>query len=538
MSYVRLSSEMKDINGVKVVKSFRNMMLANAANAANAAKTAKSAKTADSADIMKIAKLAKSATIGIHGFNKGRKERVNKANKCDNDINSRSVYSDFIFFGCWNNINCKKESGYIYRDIVLDYIHRNEEDINQLYIAGDNWYTNIKDIQSQNYKVYLTDILTSGYAKLYLMNKDIYIAVGNHDEDKDAKIITNGLKKDCNINTQKYYLKKIKEGRLTGEDEPTLELLNSLANNRKLSDLNLCEKGVYIYADDIGVRYNKGNIVIIINTNNFDNYNYGLFYLETVKSKINEVIEAKRKAKSKDQIFVMGHIPLFTFKKDKISLNKINKEAPRFDKFVLELFNIFVKHNIIYICADTHNFSIMKIKFKDSNGNGNGNGSNASNNKVLIQITAGSGGADPDLLSTEYIETPATKEVIDEIYGNKYEIVAHALNSYGYVKIKTLPNNIEVCYKQIIKDTADKTAKHSGSDSSGSSDSGGAKKINEVTYTINKKDKLIKVKKYSHMLSMDLSIYKNTEKCNNIDNDYGYITSQDRSIACYMKKAK
>jgi hypothetical protein len=260
-----------------------------------------------------------------------------------------------------------------------------------------------------------------------------------------------------------------------------------------------------------------------------------LFYLETVKSKINEVIEAKRKAKSKDQIFVMGHIPLFTFKKDKISLNKINKEAPRFDKFILELFNIFVKHNIIYICADTHNFSIMKIKFKDSNGSnaGNaGNDSNGSNNKVLIQITAGSGGADPDLLSTEYIETPATKEVIDEIYGNKYEIVAHALNSYGYVKIKTLPNNIEVCYKQIIKDTADKTAKHSGSGS------GGTKKINEVTYTINKKDKLIKVKKYSHMLSMDLSIYKNTEKCNNIDNDYGYITSQDRSIACYMKKAK
>ena len=530
MSYVRLSSEMKDINGVNVVKSFRNMMLANAANTA---KSAKSAKTADSADIMKIAKLAKSATIGIQGYNKGRKERVNKANKCNNDINSRSVYSDFIFFGCWNNINCKKENGYIYRDIVLDYIHRNEEDINQLYIAGDNWYTNIKDIESQNYKVYLTDILTSGYAKLYLMNKDIYIAVGNHDEDKDTKTITNGLKKDCNINTQKYYLKKIKEGRLMGEDEPTLELLNSLANNRKLSDLNLCEKGVYIYADDIGVRYNKGNIVIIINTNNFDNYNYGLFYLETVKSKINEVIEAKRKAKSKDQIFVMGHIPLFTFKKDKISLNKINKEAPRFDKFILELFNIFVKHNIIYICADTHNFSIMKIKFKDSNASNGSNGSNTGNNKVLIQITAGSGGADPDLLSTEYIETPATKEVIDDIYGNKYEIVAHALNSYGYVKIKTLPNNIEICYKQIIKDTADKTDKHSGSGSSG-----GAKKINEVTYTINKKDKLIKVNKYSHMLSMDLSIYKNTEKCNNIDNAYGYITSQDRRIACYMKKAK
>jgi hypothetical protein len=119
----------------------------------------------------------------------------------DDTCNSITGHSKFIFFGCWNNINCKKD--YVYRDIVLDYIRDNETEIKQLYIAGDNWYPNIR----ANFKVYLTDILTTGYAKLYAMNKEVYIAVGNHDEDKsnDANI----LKKDCNINTQKYYLQQI-----------------------------------------------------------------------------------------------------------------------------------------------------------------------------------------------------------------------------------------------------------------------------------------------------------------------------------------
>ena len=43
---------------------------------------------------------------------------------CNNDIENSSEYSKFIFFGCWNNINCNSE--YIYRDIVLDYINNNE----------------------------------------------------------------------------------------------------------------------------------------------------------------------------------------------------------------------------------------------------------------------------------------------------------------------------------------------------------------------------------------------------------------------------
>jgi hypothetical protein len=313
---------------------------------------------------------------------------------CNNDINNSSKYSKFIFFGCWNNINCNSE--YIYRDIVLDYINNNETDVKQIYIAGDNWYTNKKKINEKEYKLYITDILRTGYDKLYKMNKEIYIAVGNHDVDRDNKDVNeNKLKKNCNINTQKYYLEKIKEANET-INVPTLEYLDMIQDTQ-LNEDKLCKKGVYIYVNNIGVRYNKDNIIIIINTNVFDNFKKGEKYLEEIKLAIEEVIKAQATKRSKEQIFVMGHIPLFTYKKDKISIHEINKEDISFRILIIKLFDIFVDYNIIYLCADTHNFSIMKIKH---------------NNKTLIQITAGTGGADPDLIKNINDTEPKNIEIM------------------------------------------------------------------------------------------------------------------------------
>jgi hypothetical protein len=470
----------------------------------------------------------------VRSARNARSEGVNIANKCNNDIKLRSKYSDFIFFGCWNNIDCDKE--YIYRDIVLDYIHKNES-IRQLYIAGDNWYTNKKKINKKNFKVYLTDILMRGYDKLYAMKKEIYIAVGNHDEDKDSNITNPKLQNDCNINTQKYYLKQIKDkaAGLTGAiAEPSLDALYNIAKEGKLTDNYLCKNGVYIYVDNIGVRYNNGNIVIIINTNKFDNYDEGLVYLQSIMLVIDQVKEAQMNNESNEQIFVMGHIPLFSFKKDKkgndeIKVQDIDKNDHKFRRIILGLFNIFVDNNIIYICADTHNFSILRIKCNDDD------------NRVLIQITAGSGGADPDLLSTEYINIPMPIiKIKDNIDDNKFKIFGYALNSYGYVKIKTNHDNIEVCYKQIIKDAADETDKYlfnmgSGSGSHASSIS---TKINEITYQVNRGDMVLGVKEYINP-NVIMNIYKNTEICKkNEKQKYGYITSLDRKTACYMKKGK
>lgn len=448
---------------------------------------AKSAKSAKSADV-----LYRDTNTGVKAKSEGE-GTTRTADACNNTIKTRGVHSDFIFFGCWNNINCKKE--YAYRDIVLDYIHRNENAIQQLYIAGDNWYQN----KINNFKMYLTDVLITGYAKLYAMNKEVYIAVGNHDEDKDGDNGNKLLKKDCNINTQKYYLKQLKDGR-TRENmlrPPTLEKLYYLAMGNQFADNSMCENGVYIYVDNIGVRYNDGNIVIIINTNRFDEYDTGLKYIRSIRAVIKRVF----KARSEEHIFVMGHIPLFSFKQDTIKLHKINKKDERYDKMILDLFELFATHNIVYICADTHNFSIMKIQC---------------GNKAVIQITAGTGGADPDVLQTEYAISPFVDE---NVKGLKYvsRIEAYALNPYGYVKIKTEKGIIAVCYTQIIKD--------------------GQLKPTVFTYTYRvqmdtKQFVDIATTSTAAMAAMaDMRIYKN----NVCSSSPEYITSINRKIVCYKK---
>jgi len=441
---------------------------------------------------------------------------------CSNRIGIGNVHSDFIFFGCWNNINCENEKEYIYRDIVLDYIRDNENDIKQLYIAGDNWYQNVVKIKDANFKVYLTDILTTGYDKIYAMNKEVYIAVGNHDEDEDKSDAKSGdvksgdaksgdvksgdtkntliarlLKKDCNLNTQKYYLKLIKDRALRENTEPpTLELLYLLAMKNELTDNYMCENGVYIYTDNIGVRYNKGNIVIIINTNRL--YTEGLKYVRSIQAVIRRVLLNVESYQGNEQIFVMGHIPLFSFKNDAIKPQKID------DEIILGLFNLFAKNHVIYICADTHNFSIMKIQL---------------GNKVVIQITAGTGGADPDVLKSEYTNVAKECEVNTvNTAKHKFHIRAFALNPYGYVSIrKATGYNYMVCYKQIIKEGV----------------VGKQSVVNEYTYKISSGDCAFE-KETQHIYNLKID-YSKTKICQRPPK---YITTLKPTIMCYKKEKK
>jgi len=368
--------------------------------------------------------------------------------KCNNDINTATDCNKFIFFGCWNNINCKNE--YIYRNIVLDNIAINETTIKHIYLAGDNWYSNKKKINTSEFKLYFTEVLRTGYEKLYGMSKEIYIAVGNHDIVSDTTGVagvmsrsSQDLKKDCSINTQKYYLQQIKAAAgAAGAAEqiisvPTLELLRK--KRLELKEDRLCsENGIYIYVDNIGVRYNKDNIIIIINTNKLEDIDEGKQYLDDVRIKIEEVKREQKKKSSGEQIFVMGHIPLFSFKKDKIAMHDIDKKNLEYRILIDILYDILVDNNIIYLCADTHNFSIMKIEKED---------------KVLIQITAGTGGADPDLIKGDFVDKSFdVYDVKGHDTRDKYRISAYALNSYGYVCIEIGDAHINVSYKQIITD--------------------------------------------------------------------------------------
>ena len=480
---------------------------------------------------------------------------IRKCNNTIDDIETNGREAKFIFFGCWNNINCDSE--YMYRDIVLDYIAENEIAVKQLYIAGDNWYTNIKIIKEKKLKLYITEILRTGYDKLYGMGKDIYIAVGNHDIDSNitqdkklenalkptkmnssmsvsnvnslsstsnpsstSKGARNELKKDCNINTQKFYLKQIKKGTKAFE-YPTLESLQNIRDT-ELSEATLCEQGIYIYVENIGVRYNKNSIFIIINTNKFDNFDEGLQYLSKIEDVINEVKEVigSQASESSKQIFVMGHIPLFTNKKNKFSIHEINKKDHKFREITYKLFDILTKHKIIYLCADTHNFSIMKI---------------IHNGKVLIQITAGTGGADPDLID-DTIKVPITKKFIDENEKDKeYDITAYSINSYGYASINIGASNINVCYTQVIKaPLPEELALPAPLYTS----------VQKITYKIMKRYPYLSYK--SNIQEITYSDYGTIYKTNDTngicekikDDQAGYVTGKEGKLFCYKKKIK
>lgn len=394
----------------------------------------------------------------------------------------------FVFFGCWNNIDCKYK--YLYRDIVLQSIKLIETDSNNVFIAGDNWYnllvnnsTDLENIITNEIKNgkaveithYLTPILISGYYTLYNMNKNIYICTGNHDEAEDEQEdvdpdIKKGLKKNCMIETQKYYLKNINDSinanpvdnkkyiDYTEEDvitnpaiqfihndkPPSLEQLKQLAQleeeyTQELEKSHGNTNEIKLYSGDhIEIIDNKESdyIVVIINTNILS-LEYIDRVAERIERKLSEydrgtvgavgAVGAKGKPVKK-QLFVMGHIPLFSDKK-----NELNKNKEMKDDILAALYDMLVKYNSIYLCADTHNFNIMKI-------------TNTQNSKSLIQITCGTGGAKPDLID-EKIGLDYFSKFVN--IGN-YNIYYNSINSYGYCKIIKQSDKIVIVYNKLI----------------------------------------------------------------------------------------
>jgi len=56
---------------------------------------------------------------------------------------SLSNSNDFIFFGCWNNINCSKKEKILNRNVVLALLKKLYSD-RPIILAGDNWYSHNK----------------------------------------------------------------------------------------------------------------------------------------------------------------------------------------------------------------------------------------------------------------------------------------------------------------------------------------------------------------------------------------------------------
>ena len=441
----------------------------------------------------------------------------------------------FLFFGCWNNINCKNK--YLYRDIILYTIKEVEIYTNKVFIAGDNWYNfivnnnqrlidiisndknnketmdatyatkamnttdaievekpikpkTIKSMDTNDLTHYVTPILISGYYSLYNMNKDVYLCVGNHDEAQDsqdsedskdinhAKLPSN---KDCMITTQKFFNAKIKNTEYHNfnkfnyndykqykqyEDNPIFKFIDSVSTDdyaaqlnleslndkykeelkkQNINDPNFNSKEIILYSgDDIEIKSFYNYMVLIINTNNFINDNY----ISTIKKKLDETLENEYLIKKQKQVFVMGHFPLFYLKPNKDGTDKFTKNLEIKNKTFDEFYNLLADFNCIYLCADCHNFNIMKITKGD---------------KCVIQIMSGTGGANPDIIEEvvgdekKILAGNVIYDVDNDDTGSSvsYNIEYNTINSYGYCKIilnKTKDKIItNVVYNQLVK---------------------------------------------------------------------------------------
>ena len=433
--------------------------------------------------------------------------------------------SKFLFYGCWNNINCEKE--YVYRDLVLSYIKKKEKGLSTFLIAGDNWYsTKLLDKETNvTTQYYLLSILKTGYDKIYSLNKTIHVAAGNHDEETDGEKPPKSIKNRCMIKTQKKYIDTLNEANnvslnyskdsitydkyMQDSDEmtsssfiesdlngfqPTLEELEEIKN------IDIHNKTINLYVDDIGIVNNEKYIVIIINTNKLNNDDY----MDDIKRTFQEISDSNATGK---QIFVMGHVPLFPIKKDKI---KKKDKDPLFGKGDM-LFDLLAEYKYIYLCADSHYFSIMEI---------------SKNDKTVIQITSGTGGADPDINTEKYEDTINVKQ-------KEYNIKYYLLNSYGYSIIRIYKNKIIIIYKKIIN-------ANNGDDAS--SNKGG----NAYLYSIQRDNGNIKFEKSSSIKQVfsdkKFEQYKSDKylTCNHINKQISAIqdnvvTSEDKNTFCYKK---
>ena len=430
--------------------------------------------------------------------------------------------SKFLFYGCWNNIDCGKE--YVYRDLVLSYIKKKEKALSTFYIAGDNWYsTKLLDKEDITTQYYLLSILKTGYDKIYSLNKTIHVAAGNHDEEEDDEKLPKSIKKRCMIKTQKKYIDTLNEKVLQVDEREMNEDVEDMRDSDEMTsssfiesdfkgfqttledlveikDIDIHDKKINLYVDEIGVVNDEKYIVIIINTNKLNNDDY----MNDIKRTFQEISDSNATGK---QIFVMGHLPLFPIKKDKI---KKKDKDPLFGKGDM-LFELLARYKYIYLCADSHYFSIMEI---------------SKNDKTVIQITSGTGGADPDINTEKYEDTINVKQ-------KEYNIKYYLLNSYGYSIIRIYKHNIIIIYKKIIN-------ANNGDDAS--SNKGG----NAYLYSIQRDNGNIKFEKSSSIKQVfsdkKFEQYKSDKylTCNHINQQLlkiedNVVTSKDKETFCYKK---
>ena len=361
--------------------------------------------------------------------------------------------TSFIFFGCWNNINCSKKEKTLNRNVVLALLKKLYSNM-PIVLAGDNWYSqkiklskslqavNASTSENQNigkFKFYPLYVLETGYKKLFEISNKIDIVLGNHDINPDKLNDFYALDKcdqlGCMVKAQTDIISKILLGHSSHSSHSS--------HIKDVYDYN--DVKLYVCKPHIEEK-SKGIFFLYLNTNIFEAKDVSSIntYRELV---IRELIGKKIKL-----LFIVGHHPFFGLKKKKQKKKEgestpkaefiINKVADLYFKekadeskveAINRFLNIFIKYKSIYLCADIHNFQICKL---------------SSN---LCMVICGSGGASRDRLG-DYVDNTVPIPLKCKLNDNIEVTDMYVHDSYGFSKItySNSGNKVEITYYKFV----------------------------------------------------------------------------------------
>lgn len=359
------------------------------------------------------------------------------------------VNNDFIFLGCWNNINCSKNEKTLNRNVVLELLKKLYSNM-PIVLAGDNWYSHKikvpKLLQSTNastsedkkinkFKFYPLYVLETGYKKLFEISTKVDIVLGNHDINPETLNNFYDLNQcdqlGCMVKVQNDIISKILGHR--GHSSS----IKYIQNIYQYNDVKL-----YVCKPHIEEK-SKGIFFLYLNTN--------IFEAEDIASidKYRELVISELIGKKVKLLFIVGHHPFFGLKKKKTDGESkgefiINTVADLYFKkkadtnkakidTINRFLNIFTKYKSIYLCADIHNFQICKL----------------SNN--LCMVICGSGGASRDLLG-DYADNKDPIPLECKLNDNIEVTDMYVHDAYGFSKItySNSGNKVDITYYKFV----------------------------------------------------------------------------------------
>jgi len=289
----------------------------------------------------------------------------------------------FLHFGCWNEGNCNDDTD-LQKTMMKLQTHIknniNENKINFIVVAGDNYYPDKNNINEKKIKNINTINFLSGIKCLLnsIKQEDIekYILLGNHEYDN--------IKNIDNIDYDFMQCYIMKQQKNIFEDIPNTHFFMDVMEKK-------INKTLILFIDTtIYEEIEEMKIVNSCFTHIFPSANPRNTISDLCNYQEKKVLEILDKNQDIVNLIIISHHPLVSVKYKEKKEKKINEQTHLYGLINLykKIYNKIINKdvNLYHLCADTHiyQYGIINIIMDDNM------------NKKITQYICGTGGAHKD----------------------------------------------------------------------------------------------------------------------------------------------